>query len=88
MGWSRTRATFGTPEPGLADLATAALWFTISRHCRNFRRCWTRPVVAAFRRIADQPAIAAMRADWATHHGTVYCGGQIEASVRSMLDEG
>ena len=82
---------FATPEPGLADLATAALWFTMTRHRRELSPLLERhaPSVASLsRRIADQPAIAAMRADWATRHGTAYCGGQIEASIRSMLGEG
>jgi len=40
------------------------------------------------RRIAAEPAQAAMRDDTDTRFGHAWCGGLIEASIREMLDGG
>ncbi|SFD24010.1 hypothetical protein [Tropicimonas isoalkanivorans] len=79
----------GTPEAGLADLATAALWFTMTDTLPGLAPLLDRhaPSISALsRRIATTPAIADMRAAWDAQHDRAYCGGQIEASIRSMLD--
>jgi glutathione S-transferase len=78
----------GTPQPGAADLACAALWnpivdnlptleATLLEHAPN--------VLALSRRIGDTPAIRELRADQRARWGDVWCGGQIEASLRSAL---
>ncbi|MFC3612831.1 glutathione S-transferase [Lutimaribacter marinistellae] len=78
----------GTPSPGVADLACSALWVTIvdtlpalegtiSDHAPN--------VLALSRRLAAAPAITRLRAEQAERWGDVWCEGQIEASLRSVL---
>jgi len=89
-GLSRSGGTLlGTPAPGLADLATAALWATI-RDClpqlSGLLSAHAPAVMALSARIADSPAIAALRAEQAKAWGDAWCGGQIEASLRHVLD--
>lgn len=79
----------GTDAPTLADLATAALWHTMTDRLPPLGPLLeqTAPAIAALsQRIAALPGIAAMRADWDASHDLAYCGGQIEASLRSVLD--
>ncbi len=85
-----TGTLLGTPKPGVADLACSALWVTmidtlpklqnlLGRHAPN--------VVALSHRIATEPAIAALRAEQNAAWGDVWCEGQIEASLRSVLGD-
>lgn len=85
---ARDGTLLGTPEPGVADLACAALWVTIvdklpalrapvARHAPN--------VLALSNRVAATPAIAALRAEQTRQWGDVWCEGQIEDSLRSVL---
>mgnify|MGYP001814234223 CR=1 FL=1 len=81
----------GTAVPGLADLVTAVLWFTITDKLPQLRGMLdtNAPSVAALAmRIMDTPALEAMRADTGARFGGVYCGGMIEASIREMLESG
>ncbi len=78
----------GTDTPTLADLATSALWFTMIDKLPVLAPLLEThaPAIAALsRRIADRPAIAAMRATWDAAHGDIYCAGEIEKSLRAVL---
>lgn len=78
----------GTPEPGVADLACAALWVTICDTLPRLRDMIEQeaPSVLAFsRRLAESPAIAALRADQRARWGDAWCEGQIEDSLRAVL---
>ncbi|MCA9492329.1 MAG: glutathione S-transferase [Myxococcales bacterium] len=90
-GATEQRGTLlGTPEPGLADLATATLWFTMTDKLPPLAPLLRQhaPIVAALSvRLAEQPAIAALRARTDAAWGRTWCGGQIEASLRSVLAE-
>jgi len=81
----------GAPAPGLADLVTATLWGTMTDKLPGLDGMLAEhaPAVAALgRRIAAEPAQAAMREDTDTRFGHAWCGGLIEASIREMLDDG
>ena len=44
------------------------------------------PMTAALtRRVAEQPALAALATKARADYGEAYCGGQIEASLREVL---
>ncbi|MCW3780470.1 glutathione S-transferase [Defluviimonas salinarum] len=80
----------GTGAPGLADLAAAALWHTMGAKLPLLGGMLRRnaPRVAALsQRIAALPEIAAMIAREDARTGRDYCGGQIERSLRAMLEE-
>lgn len=78
----------GTDRPSLADLVTGCLWFTMADKLPGL---WAHlqahaPEIAALsRHIAEQPAVAALRARTDAAYGAKYCGGQIEQSLRDML---
>ncbi len=81
----------GTDTPTLADLATSALWFTMIDKLPVLAPLLEShaPAIAALsRRIATRPAIAAMRAKWDAAQGDIYCGGEIEKSLRAVLAGG
>lgn len=78
----------GTPAPCLADLVTATLWGTIASKLpplapvlRENAPC----VMALTDRIGGQPGIAAHRREQDARLGPVYCGGEIEESLRAVL---
>lgn len=80
----------GTDAPGLADLATAALWHTMADKLPPLAPVIARhaPAVAALsRRVAEMPGIAAMRAVQDAANGDAYCGGEIERSLRAVLNQ-
>lgn len=80
----------GTPEPGLADLVTATLWFTMTTKLQDLTDLveTNAPHIAALsQRIMSTDALAAMRDDTDTRFGHAWCGGLIEASIREMLNE-
>ncbi|MGR3322150.1 MAG: glutathione S-transferase family protein [Pseudooceanicola sp.] len=77
----------GTPEPGLADYVTATLWGEMTRLLPSLRRPLSRnaPCVAALcDRIAALPEQAALISRSEAQFGYAWCGGQIEASLRSV----
>ncbi len=79
----------GTEEPSLADLVAGCLWFTMADKLPRIGALLEikAPGVAALsHRMAKLPAIAALREDTDRRFGPVYCGGQIEASLRKVLD--
>ncbi len=78
----------GTRHPGLADLVTATLWFTMTDKLPPLRAVLQEnaPAVAALsERTMKTPAIARMRESTDAAFGDVYCGGQIEESLRKAL---
>jgi len=79
----------GTPEPGLADLVAAVLWVTMTDKLAGLRPMLEAraPAIAALgERVMARPALAEMRAETDARFGAAWCGGQIEASLREMLD--
>lgn len=88
-GLSPTSGTLlGTPQPGVADLSCAALWVTIADTLPELEDMIAKQAPTMFAlssRIADTPAIAALRADQRSRWGDVWCEGEIEASLRRVL---
>lgn len=85
---AETGFMLGTEAPGLADLVTATLWGTMTGKLPKLDEVLQEcaPLVAGLTaRIAEMPEVAAMTADTDARFGDVYCGGQIEASIREML---
>lgn len=79
----------GTPDLGLADLAVATLWGTIGDRFPTLRPVLDThaPMVAALtERVRDRPEQAALIARSDAAYGEVWCGGQIEASLRRVLE--
>ena len=83
------RSLLGTPKPSMADAALFALLVPMVRCLPQLRADLDThaPVcVALVNRLAESvPQLAKLR-DEALPEGGVYCGGQIEASLRSMLE--
>lgn len=80
----------GGAEPGLADLVTAALWHSMAEKLPPLEPLIRRhaPAVANLAwRIAETPAIAEMRARQDAANGNAYCGGEIERSLRAVLNQ-
>lgn len=78
----------GTDTPGLADLVTATLWGTMSETFPPLRPTLdgAAPAIAGLSdRIAALPAQQKLRRDSAAKFGDIWCGGQIEASLRAVL---
>ncbi|MEO1573525.1 MAG: glutathione S-transferase family protein [Pseudomonadota bacterium] len=85
---SLARGHFGGARVTFADIGVYALF-------GNMVRCLTEldadvrdgapGVYEHCRRIGAHPSLAAFVADEAKQYGTLYCGGQIEASIRAML---
>jgi glutathione S-transferase len=79
----------GGDEPCLADIVTATLWSTMTERFKKigtiFRR--TAPMTAALtERIAALPPLAALATKAREDYGDAWCGGQIEKSLRKVLD--
>lgn len=77
----------GGVAPGLADLAAAALWHTMCERLPPLRPILAPhgpAVLALADRIAGAPRIAAMRAEADKRMAGMYCGGQIERSLRAV----
>ncbi len=78
----------GTEDIGLADLITAALWHTLASKLPPLGAILAThaPAVAGLtRRVAERNAIAAMLKREDARMGELYCGGQIEKSLRRVL---
>jgi len=79
----------GGAAPGVADIVTAILWSTM---VDRFAKIGTileeaAPMTAALTgRIANLPALAKLAAKAREDYGDAYCGGQIEASLRKVLE--
>ncbi len=72
----------------LADLVVAVLWGVMTAKLPQLRPMLAQhaPRVAGLAaRVLDMPPLAALRAENDARWGDLYCGGQIEASIRDML---
>jgi glutathione S-transferase len=79
----------GGDAPAIADIVTACLWSTMTDRFSKIEAILaeTAPMTAALtRRIADLPPLAKLAAKARRDYGDAYCGGQIEASLRKVLD--
>jgi glutathione S-transferase len=79
----------GGEAPGVADIVTATLWSTMADRFPKISVMLeeSAPMTAALsRRIAALPPLAALAAEARQDYGDAYCGGQIEASLRKVLD--
>lgn len=79
----------GGDGPGIADVVTAILWSTM---IERFPRIGvllkkSAPAVAGLTaRVAALPALAALAEKARQDYGDAYCGGQIERSLRKVLN--
>jgi glutathione S-transferase len=79
----------GGTSPGIADIVTATLWSTMTRRFRKIDTIFkkTAPMTAGMtRRVADLRPLAKLAAKAEDDYGVAYCGGQIEASLRKVLN--
>jgi glutathione S-transferase len=79
----------GGDTPGIADVVTAVLWSTLMDRFRKIEVILEQaaPMTAALtRRVANLPTLAKLAAKARQDYGDAYCGGQIEASLRKVLD--
>jgi len=79
----------GGEAPGVADVVTAILWSTMADRFPTIGAILENaaPMTAALtRRVADLPPLARLAAKTREDYGDAYCGGQIEASLRKVLD--
>lgn len=79
----------GGDAAGVADVVTATLWSTMTDRFPAIAAILddAAPMTAALsRRVAALPALASLAAKAREDYGDAYCGGQIEASLRKVLD--
>jgi glutathione S-transferase len=79
----------GGEAPGIADVVTATLWSTIADRFSKIETILEEaaPMTAALtRRVASLPQLAKLAAKARENYGDSYCGGEIEASLRKVLD--
>jgi glutathione S-transferase len=79
----------GGEKPGIADIVTATLWSTMTDRFDQIEAILeeSAPMTAALtRRVANLPPLAKLAARARQDYGDAYCGGQIEASLRKVLD--
>jgi glutathione S-transferase len=79
----------GGDAPGIADIVTATLWSTMTDRFQPIAAILeeTAPLTAGLtRRVADLPPLAKLAARAREDYGDAWCGGQIEDSLRNVLD--
>jgi glutathione S-transferase len=79
----------GEEAPGIADVVTATLWSTMTDRFATIEAIFAdaAPMTAALtQRVAARPPLAKLAAKARKDYGDAYCGGQIEASLRKVLD--
>lgn len=79
----------GTRKPGVADIVTATLWTTMGDRFPTIAAMLdeTAPRTAGLcRRLSATPALAALAATSRRRYGDAYCGGEIEKSLRKVVD--
>jgi glutathione S-transferase len=79
----------GGEKPGIADIVTATLWSTMADRFGQIEAILeeSAPMTAALtRRVANLPPLAKLAAKARQDYGDAYCGGQIEVSLRKVLD--
>ena len=81
----------GTESATLSDLNVFALWATMERclpELSTLLRANAPCVMALCDRLGASEALSALSENQRARYGQRYCGGQIEASIRSMLSRG
>jgi glutathione S-transferase len=79
----------GSKAPGIADVVTATLWSTMTARFDAIAAILDEaaPMTAALsRRVSDLPPLAKLAHAARKDFGDAYCGGQIEASLRKVLN--
>ncbi len=79
----------GGEAPGIADVVTATLWSTMAERFRTIEALLQEaaPMTAALsRRVSALAPLAKLAAKARRDYGEAYCGGQIEASLRKVLN--
>jgi glutathione S-transferase len=79
----------GGEAPGVADVVTSTLWSTMADRFPVIATLLDEaaPLTAALtRRIAALPPLATLAAKARKDYGDAYCGGQIEASLRKVVE--
>jgi glutathione S-transferase len=79
----------GGDAPGIADVVTATLWSTMTDRFDEIGAILqdTAPMTAALTgRVADLPRLKKLAAKARRDYGDAYCGGQIEQSLRKVLN--
>ncbi|HEY3637095.1 MAG TPA: glutathione S-transferase [Rhizomicrobium sp.] len=78
----------GGDEPGIADIVTATLWSIMTERFDAIAKLFedTAPLTAGLtRRMAGQPPLKRLAAKARRDYGDVWCGGEIEESLRKVL---
>ncbi len=84
-----TGLLLGGEAAGIADVVTAVLWSTMGDRFPRIEAILedAAPMTAALaRRTSALPALAELSAKARRDYGDAWCGGQIEASLRKVLD--
>lgn len=79
----------GGAGPGIADIMTATLWSTMTERFGVIEAMLeaAAPMIAGLsRRVSELPPLAELAATARREFGDAYCGGQIEASLRKVLE--
>ena len=79
----------GTPKAGVADIVTSTLWSTMADRFPSIQTMLeaTAPSIAALtRRMQAIPSLNALRERSFEQYGQAYCGGEIEKSLRRVVD--
>ena len=79
----------GGRKPDIADVVTATLWSTMTDRFTKLEAILeeSAPMTAALtRRVAGLPPLAKLARKSRRAYGDTYCGGQIEASLRRVLN--
>jgi glutathione S-transferase len=79
----------GGDAPGIADIVTAILWSTMTERFPSIETIIgeVAPLTLDLtRRVAALPALAKLAACAREDYGDAYCGGDIEASLRKVLN--
>ena len=79
----------GGRAPGIADIVTATLWSTMVDRFPVIETILDEaaPRTATLtRRVSNLPSLAKLAARARQDYGDAYCGGEIEASLRKVLD--
>lgn len=79
----------GGKAPEIADVITATLWSTLTERFPKIEAMLkdAAPMTSALvQRVAKTPPLARLAAKAKADYGEAYCGGQIEASLRKVLD--
>lgn len=79
----------GSKAAGVADVATATLWSTMTDRFQSIAHIFkeTAPLTAGLtRRVAQLPPLAKLAAKSRKDYGDAWCGGEIEKSLRRVLN--